>query len=259
MSIEIVSFITNRKWVRDVLDAGADAVYCGLKNCSWHNTEVELTWDELVEVGKLVHEAGKKLYLAINRDLSNGDVDEILARIKLFEDCAFDGVILSDWGCIEAIRKLSMKVNIHLSANTGCVNDWDFKLAKELRVQRIVLSQSFEFEWIQNVVKRYQGFEWEVITYGNRCFNEVAYCPCNLRSGDAIFDNICFHQFTLYENDRPLSAEKDFCRIISNGDLAKRYYELGINHWKLEGRSKGLQYIVKGTKTLKDTANSIER
>lgn len=257
--IEVISCIANKTWVSDVLNAGADAIYCGLINRSWYNTDIELTWGDLVQVGEIAHKSGKKLYLAINRDLSTEDVDEILNYIDLFENDTFDGIILSDWGCIEAIRKRSMKVYIHLSANTGCVNDWDFKLAKEMKIQRIILSPSLEFERIREIIKHYKGFEWEAITYGMMCSNETGLCPCQVKFNDITLENVCCHQFNFYENKKPNGINKVFGRSLLNGDIAEKFYELGINHWKLEGRAKGLHHIMKGTEILRNMANIIER
>ena len=256
--IEVISCIANKTWVDDVMSAGADAIYCGLINRSWYNTDIELTWDDLIQVGEIAHRWGKKLYLAINRDLSTGDVDEIINYVDLFENGTFDGIILSDWGCIEAIRKRSMKVYIHLSANTGCVNDWDFKLAKELKIQRIILSPSLEFERIRDVIAHNKEFEWEAITYGMLCFNEAGLCPCRVEFDDITMDNVCCHQFNLYESNKPIGVKKAFGRSLQYGEIARRFYELGINHWKLEGRAKGLQHIIRGTETLKSIANAIE-
>ncbi len=256
--IEIISCIADKTWVNEVIDAGADALYCGLMNKSWFNTCIELTWEELLEVSEVVHRLGKKIYLAINRNLSTEDVDEVSEYIAFFENGTFDGVILSDWGCINALRKLSTKIHIHLSANTGCVNEWDFKLAQEMKVQRIIFSPSLDYEYISSVIERYKGFEWEAITYGMQCMNEVGYCPCHASFSGATFDNVCCHSFGLYNEDQLITEERPYGNSVSNGSSARKLYELGVNHFKLEGRSKGLKHIEKGTRILRNIADNIQ-
>lgn len=257
--IEIISCIADKTWVNDVISAGADALYCGLMNKSWFNTHIELTWEELFQVSGIVHKLGKKMYLAINRNLSTEDVDEVSEYISFFDNRTFDGVIISDWGCINVLRKLSTKIHIHLSANTGCVNEWDLKLAQEMKVQRIIFSPSLELEYMKSIVERYEGFEWEAITYGMQCINEVGHCPCQVNFSGAILENVCCHSFGLFMERQLVAGKKPFGNPISNGGVAKKLYEIGINHFKLEGRAKGLNHIVRGTRTLKSISDGLQK
>ena len=257
-SIEVISCIANKHQARQVLEAGADAIYAGLKNRSWYNSKIELSWEDLLEAADIVHEYGKKLYIAINRDLSDGDVDEILSYSQYLEDKTFDGLIVSDWGCIAALRRRSPNIEIHLSANTACVNPSDFRLARQLGIQRVVFSPSLKFKEMKTMVKEFEDFEWEAITYGGICFSEVSHCPCQVENNGKVFHDTCRHEYIFLGNGNNRKKPESFGMPHLDGGVARDLYRAGVYHWKIEGRAKGIKHIVEGTRTLRTLADQIQ-
>ncbi len=259
-NVEVISCIAQKDWVNDVLEAGADAIYCGLQNTSWHNKKIEFSWKDLIDLSQVIHEKGKKLYLAINRNLSQDNIEEILEYMPLFEDKSFNAIIVSDWGLIKAIREKSSEVSIHLSANTACVNTWDFELAKELDVNRVIFSSTLNLNWIKYIVDRYE-FEWEAISYGSNCINEVKHCLCYLKKQNEKKEFFCSKQYRLFNEEvlEPMQ-QNDYLRLgkgTFTGEIARKYFELGIYNWKIEGRAKSISHIIHGTKVLKSIANEL--
>ncbi len=256
-TIEVISCIAHKDQVRQVLDAGADAIYAGLKNRSWYNSKIELSWEDLMEAADVVHRYGKKLYVAINRDLSDDDVEEVLGYADLLENKTFDGLIVSDWGCISALRRRSGNIEIHLSANTACVNPSDFRLARRLGIQRVVFSPSLKFNEMKNIVQEFGDFEWEAITYGGICFSEVSHCPCQVENNGKVFRDTCRHEYIFLGNGNKRKQPESFGMPHLDGGVAMDLYRAGVYHWKIEGRARGITHIVAGTKTLRALADRI--
>ncbi len=258
--IEVISCISSLSQVDKVFSAGADSIYAGLVKRSWQNEEVELSWPELIEAGKKTKELGKKFHLALNRDLTTGDIDELLGYREYFEAKIFDGIIVSDWGCMEAIRRISDDIEIHLSANTACVNRYDLDLAEELKVNRIVFSFSDNADKIKSFIRDYRSFEWEAIVYGGICANEVGYCPCSLETmNKENVTDICRYPLQMRSGDKTVGDNKIFGYPLCGGGNAEELYNAGVYYWKLEGRAKGLDHILRGTKRLRSIADSIEK
>lgn len=252
--IEIISPVSNSENIRALLDAGADAVYAGLKNRTWYNNAVEFSWEELILLAGIIHEKHKKLYIALNRNLSTQDIEETMQYAALLADKTFDAVILSDWGCIDALRNYSDKIEIHLSANALCIDYSTFDLAAELGIQRIIFSPSFKIEEMQNVIKRYYKFEWESIVCGSKCYNEVGACQCYVNNGNTHHKEICRKKHYLCRNEEKLSAKPDSWGFpFLNAREVLTHYNLGINNWKIEGRDRNLAYLLNGIKDLKRT------
>ncbi|MEK4853058.1 U32 family peptidase [Paenibacillus sp. FSL H7-0756] len=253
--VEVVSCFAGVSQVEPILEAGADALYCGLVRSSWHNTSIELSWDEIYAASKIIHGQEKKLYVAINRDLTTEEVDELLERLPVLDNGMLDGLILSDWGCIHAIRQRSGSFPIHLSANAGCMHDWDFKLAEELGVQRIVLPPAMTLKEMNAITSRYH-FEWEAITYGMKCINEAGHCQCELPVGEKSTQFICSHPLGFSGgcmDDEVMYLP--FGNQFSRGEEAQYLRDIGVNHWKIEGRARGYSHIAQGTRTLRSLAD----
>lgn len=252
--VEVVSCFAGVSQVEPMLEAGADALYCGLIRSSWHNTSIELSWEEIYAASEIIHRQDKRLYVAINRDLTTAEVNELLERLPVLENTILDGLILSDWGCIHAIRQRSRDFPIHLSANAGCMHEWDFKLAGELGIQRIVLPPAMTLKEMEVITSRYH-FEWEAITYGMKCVNEAGHCQCSLPGEEKSTQFICSHPLGFSDDCMEDMMFFPFGNHFSRGEEAQYLRNIGVNHWKIEGRARGYSHIAKGTRQLRSLAD----
>ena len=74
---------------------GADAVYVGMPSMSLRAT-VGLSQEELEEGARLMHAAGKKIYVALNLFSKNADIEKLPLIAERLRKAAPDGVIVSD-------------------------------------------------------------------------------------------------------------------------------------------------------------------
>src|SRR5512132_2820660 len=101
-----------------VLDAGADAVYVGLKGWSRGGARRELSWDELVATQRQVASAGRKLQVAVNTIPKPQERAQLIERIPALLDLGIGEDIVNDIGILVALRRRFP--NLRLTASIGC-------------------------------------------------------------------------------------------------------------------------------------------
>ena len=108
----------SREAVAAALDAGADAVYVGLKGWSRGGARRELNWDELAAAQREARSAGRRLQVAINTIPKPQERAELFGRIPALLDLGIDEVIVNDIGILEALRRGFP--DLRLTAGIGC-------------------------------------------------------------------------------------------------------------------------------------------
>jgi putative protease len=104
--------------VSAALDAGADAVYVGLKGWSRGGARRELDWDELVAAQREVVSAGRKLQVAVNTIPKPQERAQLFERIPALLDLGIDEVIVNDVGILAALKRRFP--DLLLTASIGC-------------------------------------------------------------------------------------------------------------------------------------------
>ena len=83
--------------VKELLDAGVDRIYVGEENYGLrlpHN----FTYDELSEIAKLVHDAGKELSIACNALLHQNMINAVRPYLDFLKDIKADYLVAGDAG-----------------------------------------------------------------------------------------------------------------------------------------------------------------
>ena len=97
---------------------GADAVYCGTGSLSLRS-RAEVDDEDLANTIKYAHSIGKKVYAAINIYAPDNMYNEIENQVRILNKLAVDGIIASDGGVIEVIKKLAPDIPIHISTQAN--------------------------------------------------------------------------------------------------------------------------------------------
>lgn len=255
--VEIIAGLGRYEYLIPMLNAGADGIYAGLQGRSWKNHNLEFTWDQLTDLGEQSHELNKKLFVAINRNLTTKDIDDVVEHAYLFDEGKIDAIIASDISLVKRLRKLDKDIEVHISALTSCINYSDFELMNELGVKRIVFSSSSKVNEIKAITEKYKSFDWEAVIYGGLCIYEGGNCKCNFDNRGRNYSFTCRHSFKYFNQNHVSDRSDVFCLPnITDGELAKTLYEHGVKNWKIEGRYRDLNSIVKGIKILDDIRNN---
>ena len=237
---------------------GADAVYLGGPILQLRAKNAGFSMERLSEAALRVHAAEKKLYIAVNAILRNGEVFELEDYTRALQDLGADGVIVSDLGALRIIKRTAPNLPVHVSTQTNCMNHEAASMFHDLGASRIVLAREISLDEIAEIrAKTSADLELECFVHGAMC---MAYSGrCLLSSwmhGQSANSGACAQPCRyLYEVRTkgvegyfPVLEEDGATTIFSSRDLnampfLDQLMEAGISSFKIEGRMKSTYYV----------------
>ncbi|MGN1298715.1 MAG: U32 family peptidase [Candidatus Scatovivens sp.] len=239
---------------------GADAVYMGTSKLSLR-TRAEATDEDLIKTVKYAHSINKKVYAAINIYAWDENYKEIEKQAVELEKIQVDGVIASDGGVIETIKKVAPKIPIHVSTQANTVSYHSCNFWYNNGAKRIVLGRELNKEQIKSIMdNKPKDLEIEIFVHGALCFGYSGRCflseylsSRNANLGDC--SQSCRWAYNVYveetnnpgnlmpvENDNKgtyIFSSKDLCLIKNIPEII----DMGIDSLKIEGRLKTEYYL----------------
>lgn len=277
---ELLSPTGSLKSLRYAIAYGADAVYAGLpryslrvRNNSFRNTET------LAEGIDTAHAAQKKFLLAVNIMPHNHKIHTFIRDLEAVIALAPDALIMSDPGLIAMVREKWPGMPIHLSVQANTVNYASVHFWQRLGIARIILSRELSLDEIAEIRQQCPDIELEVFVHGALC---VAYSGRCLLSGyfnhrdanQGTCTNACRWRYRLKEGDFPhesppflieetarranewmeISEDEHGTYIMNSRDLRAiahidRLIKIGIDCFKIEGRTKSHYYAARTAQT----------
>lgn len=233
------------------IDAGADAVYFGLKEFSLRANAKNFELKDLDKINEICNAKGKRIkkYLTLNSiiyDNEIGGVEEIIKKIK----GKIDAVICWDMSVIKLCRK--HKVHFHISTQASVSNSASAKFYKKLGAKRVVLARELNLKQIKEISK---VIPVEVFVHGAMCVAVSGRClTSQFLFGKSANRGECIHPcrrsyivkdkqegYELeVENDKILSA-KDLCTL----PFIEKLKSSGAVAFKIEGRNRDPRYVDK--------------
>ncbi|MCR5787028.1 MAG: DUF3656 domain-containing protein [Acholeplasmatales bacterium] len=227
---------------------GADAVYLATERFGARAYAKNLSLDELKEALILAHEIGKKIYVTVNTNLKENEVNDCKNYIKTLYEYGVDGLILADFSMINFVIKHCPNMEAHISTQVGLKDLNDVYFMKSLGAKRCVLAREVSFEEIKKI-KETVEMPLEIFAHGALCVSYSGGClfssMLSLRSGNrGRCAQNCRREYTLYKDGKKL--EKGF--HLSMRDLNTSYYlkdlqGIGVDSLKIEGRMKDPEYV----------------
>ncbi len=227
------------------LEAGADAVYFGLKRLNARRGALNFTQDELPGVVEKIHRHGAKAHLALNIDLTQRELGLAARTLALATATGVDAVIVRD-PAILALRSRFPRLEFHLSTQSGVSSLAGVRMARALGCDRVVLAREMTREEI-SACCREGGIAIEVFVQGALCFCASGHCLLSSwvggRSGNR---GACASPCRVAwrreggegSEGHPLSM-KDLCLVERLPELQ----EMGVASLKIEGRLKSAAWV----------------
>ena len=155
---------------------GADAVYCGTGALSLRS-RAEVDDAELENTIKYAHSIGKRVYAAINIYAQDSMYEEIENQVKILNKLAVDGIIASDGGVIEVIKKLAPDIPIHISTQANTLSSHSANFWYRNGAKRVILSREMNKGEIKELIENIpQGLETEIFVHGAICWAYSGRC-----------------------------------------------------------------------------------
>jgi len=160
---------------RLVLDAGADAVFAGIKGMSRRSFECELTLNEMSDLCTIARERGKDVRLAVNVFPDDTREERVLSDIDKCVRFGVESIIVNDPGLCTVLRQTYPHIGLHASVGASVFNVPDAMFWRSCGATGIVLLCNLAPEDIQPIARRVD-LDLEILVHANRDFTFLGKC-----------------------------------------------------------------------------------
>ena len=255
--------------VQAALDAGAGAVYVGLKGWSRGGARGELTWEELVACQRRVASAGRELQVALNIIPKPQERARLFERIPPLLDLGVRTLIVNDIGILRSLRRRFPALRLTASIGCGAQTVSDVAFFRDLGADAVVLPGTVGPDEVREI-RAVRGIAIEVMVHVVEEFILLGKCwmpsyvhlkPSPLpegaqagatpegadrglrqtgsmkRGGVGTCFKICQQPWELFEKDRWMDTRGFPSRQICRAADVGAYVAAGADILKLQGRS----------------------
>jgi putative protease len=160
------------------IEAGADAVYLGIKGINMREGANNFSLNELNKIVKYSHKNKIQVYLTLNTIIYDNELKKIEKIIKKAKDVKIDAIICWDLAVISLCRKY--KIPIHLSTQASVSNIEAIKQYYKLGITRFVLARELTLKQIKKIIKDAkkisEKIEIETFIHGAMCVSVSGRC-----------------------------------------------------------------------------------
>lgn len=247
---EIMSPVGYWPQLHAAIEAGADAVYFGLKHFT-ARAKVGFTLTELPEVMKTLHSRGVKGYVTFNTLIFDHELREAVKTIEQIATAGADSLIVQDVGMAQLAHQIAPNVDIHGSTQMSITSAEGVALAQRFGVSRVVLARELSLKDIRSI-REQTDLELEIfvhgalcVSYSGQCFSSEAWGGRSANRGKCA--QACRLPYELIVDD-VLTPLGDARYLLSPGDLyalhqVPEIIDIGISTLKIEGRYKEENYV----------------
>ncbi|MBR6297702.1 MAG: U32 family peptidase C-terminal domain-containing protein [Candidatus Gastranaerophilales bacterium] len=241
---------------------GADAVYLGLVDFSLRALRKGELIDEtnLKTAVDIANKLNKKLYCTLNIFAYDKDIKKLYETLDIIKDAKPHALIISDFGIYNVIKNNLKDIDIHISTQTNTLNSEAVKFWRDMGASRVILARELSYNQIAEIRKNAPDIELEIFIHGAQCMGYSGRCLLSdyMTKGERQANQgncaqACRWSYKLLEETRPneyfeIIQDDKGSHIMSTKDLClvnhiKKLCDLGIDSFKVEGRTKSLYYV----------------
>src|SRR5271155_1963431 len=115
------------------IEAGADAVYFGLKHFS-ARAKIGFSLDDLPEIARTLHTRGVRGFLTFNTLVFEHELPEAASTIAAVAQCGVDALIVQDVGILRLARQIAPSLELHASTQMSITDSEGVRFARALGV-----------------------------------------------------------------------------------------------------------------------------
>ncbi len=228
------------------VNAGADAIYFGLKEFSMRSTAKNFTIKDLDKIKEICKPKKVKKYLTLNTIIYDNEIKNIEEIIKKVKG-NIDAIICWDLAIIQLCKKY--KIPFFISTQASVSNIETAKFYKKLGAKRIILARELNLKQIKEISKI---IDIECFAHGAMCVAISGRCLTsqflfNKSANRGACLQPCRRTYTVkddeenqlkVQNNKIFSA-KDLCTLPFIEQMKKS----GIKSFKIEGRNRDPRYV----------------
>ncbi|MFA6567356.1 MAG: U32 family peptidase, partial [Victivallales bacterium] len=224
-------------------DAGADAVYAGMKRFNARERTENFTSEEMSKLLTYAHSIGRKVYVTFNTLIKESEIIEAAEVLSGLAALKPDAVIIQDIGVLHLIREFFPSLTIHASTQMGIHNSEGAKTAASLGISRVILERQVTIPELGRIVSA-SPIDIEVFIHGAVC--------CSL-SGKCLFSSWhggwsgnrgkckqpCRYNYFKGGDEGYFFSTRDICSL----ELIPELRRIGVSSLKIEGRLRKQDYV----------------
>jgi putative protease len=247
--------------------AGADAVYCGLKQFSARMAAPNFSFEELAALTRLAHSRGIRVYIAFNTLIKPTDLERSETFLwRLRQEVDPDALIVQDFSMISLAIKSGFKKEIHLSTLANITFDKALIQAKEaIGAHRVVMPRELHVDEIKQMAAACpKGLGLEVFVHGALCYGVSGRCYwSSYFGGKSGLRGRCVQPCRRRYQAAGEEGRFFSCQDLSLDVLVKVLKSISrVQAWKIEGRKKSPHYVyytVTAYKMLRDQGHDPQK
>ena len=236
--------------LRAAIEAGADAVYFGLKHFS-ARAKVGFSLEELPEAMATLHRRGVKGYITFNTLVFNHELDEAARALAEIATAGADALIVQDVGVARMAKQIAPDLDVHGSTQMSVTNADGVRLAQSFGISRVTLARELSLAEVR-AIGQATDCELEIfvhgalcVAYSGQCFSSEAWGGRSANRGQCAQACRLPYEMIVDGQFRPLG---DARYLLSPGDLyalaqVPEIVDIGIATLKIEGRYKDADYV----------------
>ena len=274
--VELLSPVGSFDCLQAAINGGADAIYFGVEQLNMRTRSAgTFTNDDIKEVAARCKAAGIKAYITLNTVMYEHDMQLLKAILNEVKTCGIDAVIAADFAVIEYCNQMQIPLHISTQANVSNIEAVQFfarfadvvVLARELTLKQM---ETICKEIKRKNIKGVSGelLKIEVFVHGALCMAVSGKCYLSLHSQNASANRgactqNCRRPYKVTDTETNeellidgeyIMSPKDLCTI----NILDQLIDAGVDVLKIEGRSKGADYVQIVTKCYREAIEAVE-
>lgn len=270
--MELLAPAGNREKAEVAIAYGADAIYVGGKEYSLRAGAGNFTLAEIADLVGYAHQAGVKVYVAVNSLLHNEGLNGLEKYLAGLAAADVDAIIFSDPAVYVISQKAAPKLALHISTQASLTNWQAIRFWEELGIKRVILARELSLREI-GAIRPKVGLELEAFVHGAMCMAYSGRCLLSnyLTGRDANRGDCaqaCRWRYALVEEKRPgeyypVFEDEKGSYILNSRDLnmiahLPELAEAGLDSLKIEGRMKSVYYVATVVKAYRQALDAYQ-
>jgi putative protease len=275
-NIELLSPAGSFDCLQAAINAGANAIYFGVEQLNMRTrSSNSFSIEDIEEISVRCKLGNMKAYITLNTVMYEHDMQLLRTILKEVKKYHIDAVIAADFAVIQLCNEMQIPLHVSTQANISNIEAVQFfarfadvvVLARELTLKQV--------EHISKEIKRRnitgvsgELIKIEVFVHGALCMAVSGKCYLSLHTQNAsanrgacvqncrrpyLVKDAETHEELLVDNEYIMSP-KDLCTI----DIIDQLINSGIDVLKIEGRSKGADYVHTVTSCYREALDAVE-
>lgn len=225
------------------MEAGADAVYCGLKEFSARAKAKNFTLAEMERLTSYAHRQGRRLYVTANTLIKEAELPRLIEVLASLASIKIDGLIIQDLGLWRIAHSNFPEIPLHASTQLAIHNAAGVKILEKMGFSRAVLARELSLQEI-SAIGRQTTIELEHFIHGALCYSISGQCFFSSyisgKSGNrGRCVQPCRRRYSLGDQEGFHFSTSDLCAI----EFMPQLLTAGIMSFKIEGRMKNAEYV----------------